>query len=105
MRTAYTVRRTPARVCSAYRPFGPGVYGYSAVGSAGFFEGNLVAYYVEADDASAGVKAFRIDHPQDPAGKILMHSCVESNERKLVYDGVVTTDARARGHDRAPELL
>jgi len=47
-----------------------------------------------ADSASASIKSFRIDHPLDPANKILSHSCVESNERKLVYDGVVTTDAK-----------
>jgi hypothetical protein len=67
---------------------GYGVYGYSALSYAGYFNGSLYA-----SSADAGIKAFRIDHPLDPAGKILMHSCVESNERKLVYDGVVTTDA------------
>jgi hypothetical protein len=68
-----------------------GVYGHSASYYAGFFDGPLYA-----TSANAAIKAFRIDHPLDPAGKVLMHSCVESNERKLVYDGVVTTDEQ--GH-------
>jgi hypothetical protein len=61
-----------------------GVYGYTdnVDSSAGYFEGLM----------TATTKNFRIDHPVDPAGKVLVHSCVESNERKLVYDGVVTTD-------------
>jgi hypothetical protein len=65
-----------------------GVYGHSDSSDAGYFDGSLYA-----TSASASIKAFRIDHPLDPATKVLMHSCVESNERKLVYDGVVTTDA------------
>jgi hypothetical protein len=63
-----------------------GVYGYTGNpdnASAGYFEGPL----------NATTKNFRIDHPLDPAHKVLTHSCVESNERKLVYDGIVTTDA------------
>ncbi len=39
---------------------------------------------------SNGSKNFRMDHPLDPAGKYLMHSCVESNEAKNVYDGRAT---------------
>jgi hypothetical protein len=67
---------------------GVGVYGYSTFGSAGYFEG-----FLHADSVSAAVKEFRIDHPLDPANKVLEHSCVESNERLTVYAGTVTTDA------------
>jgi hypothetical protein len=72
-----------------------GVYGYTGNpdnASAGYFEGPL----------NATIKNFRIDHPLDPAGKVLTHSCVESNERKLVYDGVVTTDARGEATVELP---
>ena len=64
---------------------GVGVYGYTAnaEASAGYFEGLL----------TATTKNFRIDHPTDPAGKVLVHSCVESNERLTVYAGTVATDA------------
>jgi hypothetical protein len=36
--------------------------------------------------------SFRIDHPQDPANRYLVHSFVESPEMKNVYDGVVFCD-------------
>jgi hypothetical protein len=71
-----------------------GVYGYSPTGWAGYFDASLYAVSLDAGSASAAVKAFRIDHPADPAGKVLMHSCVESNERLTVYAGTVTTDTR-----------
>jgi hypothetical protein len=70
-----------------------GVFGFSSTNSAGFFSGPLYASSIDAGSASAAVKAFRVDHPTDPAGKVLMHSCVESNERLTVYAGTVTTDA------------
>jgi hypothetical protein len=71
-----------------FSSLGYGVYGFSVASDAGYFQGNLYATTV-----SGGIKAFRIDHPLDPAGKVLMHSCVESNERLTVYAGTVTTDA------------
>lgn len=40
------------------------------------------------------VKNFLIDHPRDPYNTFLRHACVESDEYKNVYDGVVTTDAQ-----------
>jgi len=40
---------------------------------------------------SATVKSFVIDHPLDPQHKLLVHSSVESDEYKNLYDGVVTT--------------
>jgi hypothetical protein len=43
---------------------------------------------------TAGTKDFRIDHPLDPAQKFLSHSCVESDDRRTVYDGEVTLDAK-----------
>jgi hypothetical protein len=36
--------------------------------------------------------SFLIDHPLDPANKVLYHSFVESPDMKNIYDGVVTTD-------------
>lgn len=75
---------------------GPGfkssVYAEGPNGSnayAGYFAGALYA-----DSANSAVKAYMIDHPVDPANKVLMHSSVESDERKNIYDGTVTTDSR-----------
>jgi hypothetical protein len=69
-----------------------GVYGHAPAGAsnyAGYFLGNLYA-----TTASAGVKAFMIDHPLDPENKVLSHSSVESDERMNLYRGVTKTDAR-----------
>ncbi len=68
------------------------VYGAASGGTtnfAGYFSGLLFA-----TSSSSGVKAFMIDHPQDPEHKVLSHSSVESNERKNVYDGIAKTDAQ-----------
>jgi hypothetical protein len=81
----------------AYSGYNAAVYGYSVNSYAGYFQGPIFA-----TSANASIKAFRIDHPLDPAGQALMHSCVESNERKLVYDGVVTTDARGEATVELP---
>ncbi|MEQ1935319.1 MAG: hypothetical protein ABL962_15780, partial [Fimbriimonadaceae bacterium] len=43
---------------------------------------------------TAGAKFFLIDDPRDPYNATLRHACVESDEYKNVYDGVVTTDAK-----------
>ncbi len=40
-----------------------------------------------------GTKAFKIDHPLDPANKYLLHSCVESPDMMNIYNGNITTDA------------
>lgn len=37
--------------------------------------------------------SFKIDHPQDPANKFLIHSFVESPDMMNVYNGNITTDA------------
>ena len=40
----------------------------------------------------AAGKAFKIDHPSDPANKYLIHSCVESPDMMNVYNGNVVLD-------------
>lgn len=39
-------------------------------------------------------KNFLIDDPRDPRNSTLRHACVESDEYKNVYDGIVITDSR-----------
>ncbi|MFD8498406.1 hypothetical protein [Amycolatopsis sp. NPDC059657] len=46
---------------------------------------------------------FRIDHPLDPAGKVLCHSNVESDEMKNVYDGVAELGADGTAAVELPE--
>lgn len=43
---------------------------------------------------TGSAKNFLIDDPRDPYNSFLRHGCVESDEYKNVYDGVITTDAR-----------
>ncbi len=69
-----------------------GIYSSANGGSdpyAGFFSGNV---YVNGTLAKAG-GTFKIDHPQDPANKYLVHSFVESPDMMNIYNGNITTDA------------
>jgi len=50
-----------------------------------------------------GGGGFKIDHPVDPANKYLIHSFVESSERKNVYDGVATLNAKGEAEVRLPK--
>jgi hypothetical protein len=71
-------------------PTAVGVYGVSASGFAGLFDGRVrVTGMIEKPGGG-----FKIDHPLDPANSFLVHSFVESPDMKNVYDGTVTTDAR-----------
>jgi hypothetical protein len=56
---------------------------------AGYFQGNVHV----AGSLSKSGGTFKIDHPQDPENKYLVHSFVESPEMKNIYDGTITTDA------------
>jgi hypothetical protein len=64
------------------------VYAYAAQAAAyaGYFVGNL---HTTGTLSKAG-GTFRIDHPLDPANKVLQHSFVESPEMKNLYDGIAT---------------
>jgi hypothetical protein len=69
---------------------GYGVYGLAsgANGWAGYFAGRATV----TGAFSAASKAFRIDHPLDPANKELWHSCIESPDMMTMYNGNVVTD-------------
>lgn len=66
---------------------GVAVYGLTpqpASNWAGFFNGRMGA---------SGTKSFAIDHPLNPADKVLMHYCSEGPEPLNFYQGTVVTDA------------
>src|SRR5262249_52948435 len=44
------------------------------------------------DNLTKGGGGFRIDHPLEPATKLLNHSFVESSVRKNIYDGLAVLD-------------
>ncbi len=82
--------------------FGTAVYGDKSTpstGYAGYFSGNV---QVTGNFAVSGSKAFMIDHPLDPANKFLVHSSVESNEMKNLYDGVTVLDSAGRARIQLP---
>lgn len=66
------------------------VDGLYAVGGtrAAYLNGDVVV----AGNLSKGGGGFLIDHPEDPADRILEHSFVESPDRKNIYDGVAAAD-------------
>ena len=67
-----------------------GVWGEAAGSAAwaGFFSGDVrVAGLMWANE-----KNFLIDNPANPANEFLIHACIESDERRNLYDGVVTLD-------------
>lgn len=52
-----------------------------------------------------GNKAFRIDHPDDPENKYLLHYCSEGPEPLNVYRGNVTTDGTGSAIIRLPSYF
>jgi len=58
---------------------------------------------IVADVIQAAVKNFCIDHPLDPANKLLVHTSVESSEMMNLYSGNVVTDANGFAEVRLPD--
>jgi hypothetical protein len=58
-----------------------------------------------ANLSCSGNKNFVIDHPLDPANKTLTHSCIESNERLLMYSGTVVTDDNGNATVQLPSYF
>lgn len=52
---------------------------------------------------SKGSGSFVIDHPQDPANKILAHSFVESPDVKNIYDGIAKLDGNGEAVIKLPD--
>jgi hypothetical protein len=72
---------------------GSGVIGVSSIGTLTVAGNATVSGTVSAAAIVAGSKSFQIDHPLDPANRVLTHSCVESDERRNIYDGMAELDA------------
>jgi len=67
---------------------------------AGYFSGNV---HVSGNHTVTGTKAFKIDHPLDPAGKYLVHSCVESPDMMNIYNGSAVLDGAGESWVELPE--
>ena len=57
------------------------------------------------DFTATGVKAFTIDHPQDPENKVLRHFSIESNEVLNLYRGVVMLDGSGQATVELPNYF
>ncbi len=80
---------TDGVIGSASASNGAAIYGYgNASSTAGLFSGNVSV----VGSFSASSKSFLIDHPKDPSNRFLEHACVESPERKTIYDGCSVAD-------------
>ena len=79
---------------------GAGVYGKGAR-AAGFFEGNVEI----TGRLTARGKAFKIDHPLDPANKYLYHSSVESPDVMNIYNGNIITDTEGNATVVLPDYF
>jgi hypothetical protein len=58
---------------------------------------------VSGDFTVLGAKAFTMDHPLDPANKLLRHAAAESNEVINFYSGNITTDASGKATVSLPD--
>jgi hypothetical protein len=64
-------------------------YGAATTNYAAYLAGDVVV----SGTLSKSGGSFKIDHPQDPANKYLVHSFVESPDMMNIYNGNVVTDA------------
>ncbi|MFO0831497.1 MAG: hypothetical protein U0637_06600 [Phycisphaerales bacterium] len=61
--------------------------------------------FIASGTITGTAKFFQIDHPSDPANKTLRHACIESDEYKNIYDGVVTTDGAGYATIQLPSWM
>lgn len=65
----------------------------NGTGTAGTFAGYFDGDVTVGGNLAKSSGSFKIDHPQDPANKFLIHSFVESPDMMNIYNGNITTDA------------
>jgi hypothetical protein len=88
---------------------GFGVYGTGKIGVFGHMKpefasqaGTSAAAIYGDGWLVASAKQFRIDHPLDPANKVLNHVCPESNEALNIYSGNITTNGQGEATVQLP---
>lgn len=93
---------------------GRGVYGragatsgaiYGVYGSTGYTGPDSYAVWAQGNSGASGFKSFRIDHPEDPANKYLLHYSAESPEVLNIYSGKVTLDAKGEATIEMPSYF
>ncbi|MGK0363899.1 MAG: hypothetical protein ACI85O_000953 [Saprospiraceae bacterium] len=63
------------------------------------------AVYADGGLGTNGTKQFAIDHPLDPANKILRHYSIESNEVTNMYRGTIQLDANGQAVVELPDYF
>jgi hypothetical protein len=66
---------------------------------------NGFAIYSVGNLGCTGTKAFRIDHPLDPANKYLNHYCSEGPEPINSYSGTIRTDGKGYAWVQLPDYF
>jgi hypothetical protein len=97
--------------------FNVGVFGeavnaganYAIFGRAPVAASSYAGYFIGNVNISGNIAkssgTFKIDHPQDPANKYLIHSFVESPDMMNVYNGNITTDANGNATVSLPSYF
>ncbi len=76
-----------------------GVRGYASTAASGY------AVYAAGDMGASGTKPFRIDHPDDPENKYLLHYAAESPEVINFYSGKATLDGAGQAVVELPHYF
>ncbi len=75
----------------------------NAIGVFGIASGGTqYAVWAQGRSAATGTKSFVIDHPSDPANKMLVHYSAEGPEPLNIYSGNVTTDTNGKAWVNLP---
>ncbi len=86
--------------------FGTGVYAYGTEYGAEFDGAVEIAGSLNVTGSiTKGGGGFLIDHPLDPSNRSLVHSFVESDERKNVYDGIAVADGNGEATVELPKYF
>ena len=93
-----------ARAGTAFNGAGKGLAG-EFDGDLEVFDGDLLVFgnVRITGNVSKGSGSFKIDHPLDPENKYLSHSFVESPDMMNIYNGTVTTNAKAEAAVSLPD--
>lgn len=89
----------------------PAVFGRTSsiegVGVSGQAPGQPSAYALFAfgNTGANGLKSFVIDHPLDPANKVLKHFCTEGEQPLNVYSGNIRTDSKGFATVELPDYF
>lgn len=80
-------------------------YANSGRGYGVYGQGNRYGVYSNGNFGASGSKSFVIDHPLDPANKILKHYCIESPEVLNLYRGNTILDKNGESLVELPDYF